>query len=208
MHLNGNPPRIPTLLVDDEPEHLALFRSLIQAPSLPELDVDVAADGPTALEMLRKRRFQIVLTDLIMPGMDGMELLRRILAEYPETIVIMLTSAADLRGAVRAMRQGAFSYFSKGQDLDEMHAEIRKAIDLLKLRSEVDIPAPPSPILREETVKTSPQPPSSLKGVRLMAENTHIQNVLHHVHGNKAHAARILGITYRQLLNRVKAFDS
>ena len=67
-----------------------------------------------------------MLADLIMPRMDGMELLAQIRLRHPGVEVIMLTSFADVRSAVEAMRQGAFSYFRKGGDPRELLAEIAK----------------------------------------------------------------------------------
>lgn len=201
MHQSIRPVR--TLLVDDDPVHRFLYSELIQGPILPELVVEVADDGKMALEMLRARPFQLVLTDLMMPGMDGMELLRQVLDEHPEMIVIMLSSAADLRVAVRAMRQGAFSYFNKGEKIDDLHSEIRKAIDTLGLRAKRDSPAP-SPPFRHADAAETPLRPATLEHVRRMAENAQIKSVLYQVQGNRTRAARILGITYRQLLNRIK----
>lgn len=197
---------IHTLLVDDDHVHRLLYSELMKDPALPELSVDLAADGREALEMLRKSPFQLVLTDLMMPGMDGMELLRRILDEYPEIIVIMLTSAADLRTAVRAMRLGAFSYFNKGGSIDDLHAEIRKAVNILRLRAQRGSPTPIAPF-RHADAEEAPLRPASLEQVRRMAENAHIKSVLYQVQGNKTQAAAILGITYRQLLNRIKQLD-
>lgn len=187
--------RFQTLIVDDEPEHAEIYQDLIQGP---DMDVAVAYNGPDALRMLRSRRFQIILTDLIMPDMDGMELMRRVLLEHPAMIVIMITGSSDLRSAVRAMQEGAFSYFSKTGDINELRGEIRKAREILTLRNRV--PWFPT----QKTTITAAVYPVSLKQARSMAEAVHIRNVLRHVQGNKTHAAKILGITYRQLLNRIK----
>lgn len=190
---------IQALIVDDDPEHAQIYRELIQGP---DLDVAVADNGQAALRLLRTRPFQIVLTDLVMPVMDGMELMRRILLEHPAMIVIMITGSSDLRGAVRAMQEGAFSYFSKAGDSDELRREIHKAREILTLQ----IHAPRFPNHKTATPAAFAEDafPASLKQARFMAEAVHIRNVLRHVNGNKTHAARILGITYRQLLNRIK----
>lgn len=194
-------PRVQALIVDDDPEHAEIYRDLIQGP---DLEVAVTDNGQAALQLLRSRPFQIVLTDLIMPGMDGMELMRRILVEHPAMIVIMITAANDLRGAVRAMQQGAFSYFNKAGEVDDLRREIRKALDILKLPTQASSFGPKKFTLPTLEAFAIEAPSASLKQVRFMAEAAHIRNVLRHVHGNRAHAAKILGITYRHLLNRIK----
>ena len=192
---------VQALIVDDDPEHAQIYRELIQGP---DLDVAVADNGQAALRLLRTRPFQIVLTDLIMPVMDGMELMRRILVEHPAMIVIMITGSSDLRGAVRAMQQGAFSYFSKAGDADELRQEIRKAQEILRLPTRApSFGLPKDPPSASEAFPAPASPEASLKQVRSMAEAAHIRNVLHHAHGHRAHAARILGITYRHLLNKI-----
>lgn len=197
--------RVQVLIVDDDPEHAEIYRELIQGP---DLDVVVTGNGQAALQLLRLRPFRIVLTDLIMPGMNGMELMRRILLEHPAMIVIMITGSGDLRGAVRAMQQGAFSYFSKAGDADDLRLEIRKALEIITLRAETawKVPAPVTILPPFERSAADTSVPS-LKQARCIAEKIHIQNVLRQVHGNKTHAANVLGISYRQLLNRMKTLD-
>ncbi len=98
------------LVVDDEEG----VRSFV-AESL-EIDghqVEEAASGPQALERLRARSFELVLTDLRMPGMDGLELLRQVQAEQPEVEFIVLTAHGNVETAVQAMKLGAFDFIQK-----------------------------------------------------------------------------------------------
>ena len=195
---------IQALIVDDDPEHAEIFSEMISGP---ELSVSIAGSGQQALRLLQEQKFQIVLTDLIMPGMDGMELMRQIMMQHPAMIVIMITGSGDLQGAVRAMQQGAFSYFSKTGEPEDLRTEMRKALEIIRLRERIAQHAPAKLALPLADVHTSSTPLASLKQARHMAEAMHIRNVLLQVQGNKTHAARILGITYRQLLNRIKDLE-
>ncbi|WP_045215122.1 response regulator [Desulfonatronovibrio magnus] len=195
---------VKTLIVDDDPEHAEVFCDLI---SDLKLTISIANSGQEALSLLQKQKFQIVLTDLIMPGMNGMELMHQILVHHPAMIVIMITGSGDLQGAVRAMQLGAFSYFSKTGEPEDLRKEIRKAMEIINLRKQVAQHVPAKLALPLSDHNNSTAPPVSLKQARRMAEAVHIRNVLIQVSGNKTQAASILGITYRQLLNRLKDLE-
>ena len=81
--------------------------------------------------------FQVVITDLKMPGMSGMDLLRRVRNEYPETAVIMITAFGSIEGAVEAMKNGAVDYITKPIDIDELVILINRALDHPQLVEEV-----------------------------------------------------------------------
>jgi len=98
------------LVVDDEELIREFF---LAALSKREIEVDVCSDGGQAMEALESGRYDLVITDLRMPKVDGMELLSWIIGKHPDTPVIMLTAYASLDGAVEAMRVGAFDYLPK-----------------------------------------------------------------------------------------------
>lgn len=185
--------RYPTLIVDDSRDHAELVRSIL-APL--ELESSIAQSGAEALDMLATRRFALLLTDLAMPGMDGLKLLKKVRERYEGLPVIVITSFGDVRSAVKAMQAGAFSYFTKGGDPDELQAEVKKALRSIETKT----PPPPSPIPEIP----SQEPTMSLKQVREKAEAEHIISVLSNVGGSRTKAAEMLGITYRQLYNRLK----
>ena len=83
-------------------------------------DVDEAGSAEEALELLGKKGYDVVVTDLRMPGMDGIELLERIKAESPDTEVIVITAYGTVRTAVRAMKLGAYEYLTKPFDNEEL----------------------------------------------------------------------------------------
>jgi len=103
-----------------------------------------AANGEEALRRLSETHVNLVLSDLVMPGVNGIELLTKIKTSYPDVIVIMVTGFASIRTAVEAMRLGAYDYVTKPSDNDELLIKIRRALEeqektreLLSLREEV-----------------------------------------------------------------------
>jgi len=121
------------LIVDDE---LALAK-LLQATLRDEgYGTDVAASGEKALEALRTRRFDVVLTDIAMQPVDGLEVLRATKEEWPDTEVIMMTAYASAETAVQAMKDGAYDYLIKPFDTDELLLRLRKIAESRRLREE------------------------------------------------------------------------
>ncbi len=122
------------LIVDDEQEYRDTFRMILEAKGY---TVGEASDGQQALEILNREYFPIVLSDVIMPGMGGLSLLNEIVSSYRERIeVIMVTGYGSVDSAVEAMRNGAFGYFIKTRNPDELMADIEKARKLLLLRTQ------------------------------------------------------------------------
>ncbi len=87
-----------------------------------------ASDGPMALEMIRKHRPAAVVTDLKMPGMDGLDLLEHILKADPDLPVVLMTAYATVETAVLALKRGAFDYIQKPFEGDEMVMTIKRAV--------------------------------------------------------------------------------
>ena len=92
-------------------------------------EVAIALSGREALEKMKETSFDIVITDLKMPGIDGMEVLKTIRKEYPEVIVIMITGFSTVETAVEAMKLGAFDYIPKPFTPDEVSIVMKKAIE-------------------------------------------------------------------------------
>ena len=124
------------LLVDDE-ENLRRVTQL----ELEDLGfaVSTVAGGQEALDRLARSPFQLVITDLKMPGISGMDLLRRIRSEYPDTAVIMITAFGSIEGAVEAMKAGAVDYITKPIDIDELVLLINRVLDHQRLVEEVRV---------------------------------------------------------------------
>src|SRR5512139_63586 len=92
-------------------------------------EVEVALSGKEAFDKMKETPFDIVITDLKMPGIDGMEVLKTFRKEYPETIVIMITGFSTVETAVEAMKLGAFDYIPKPFTPDEVSIVVKKAIE-------------------------------------------------------------------------------
>ncbi len=127
-------PRI--LVADDEP---GLREFVGDALELDHHDIVKAADGRAAAKLLDERGFDVVITDLKMPGMDGMQLLRKIRAEQPETEVIVMTAHGTVDTAVEAMKLGAFEYLQKPlSGPDELRLLVQRAAEHRGLRDHAE----------------------------------------------------------------------
>ena len=90
--------------------------------------VETFINAEPALERLRAERFDVVVTDLKMKGIDGMEVLRRVKNLYPETKVIMITAFANLDTAIEALRGDVYDFFPKPVKIKELKASIQRAL--------------------------------------------------------------------------------
>lgn len=115
---------INILLVDDEFD----FRATLQKRLLKRrLNVDDAGSGEGALEWLKHGSYDVVVLDVKMTGMDGIETLKEIKKLYPSIEVIMLTGHAEVEVAMKGMEFGAFDYLMKPMDIDELLYKIQDA---------------------------------------------------------------------------------
>ncbi|MBU3944118.1 MAG: sigma-54 dependent transcriptional regulator [Proteobacteria bacterium] len=114
------------LYVDDEAAYRNIFCREMGEDQ--RVTIETAADGPTALRMLETRRADIVLTDLSMPGMDGITLLQEIHRRYPEIFVLILTGVNSAHEAVRAMKAGAYDYILKPFDVTTLQMQLEKIL--------------------------------------------------------------------------------
>jgi DNA-binding NtrC family response regulator len=121
-------PRV--LVVDDDEGVRYTLREILESSGL---EVDVACDGVEALERLQLHPAQLVVTDLRMPRMDGMELLRKLMAQNPAPRVVVITAHGSERQAVDAIKAGALDYFRKPFEADELVAVIKRATETARL---------------------------------------------------------------------------
>ena len=125
-----------TLVVDDDSTVRYTLRGMLE---LAGVTVEEAADGVSALESLETSAFDLVITDLRMPRMDGFELLRKIRergSAAPRVIVV--TAHGSERHAVEAIKSGAYDYFRKPFDIDELKAVVGRALESVRLSGEVE----------------------------------------------------------------------
>ena len=120
------------LSVDDEE---IARKNLAHVLTKEEYEVAAVADGEGALRELEASEFDVVLTDLRMGKIDGMDLLDRIKVRYPDTRVIMVTGYATVPSAIEAMQKGAYHYIAKPFKLDEVRAVIKKALETKTTRA-------------------------------------------------------------------------
>jgi DNA-binding NtrC family response regulator len=127
-------PRV--LIVDDEEDSRSALQTLLETWGYA---ADVAADGRQALEKASSLRPSLVITDLVMPDIDGLTLMSALQQELPRVPVIILTGRATVDTAVAAMRQGAYDYLTKPVDLDRLRLLIEKALDRARTLDEITI---------------------------------------------------------------------
>ncbi len=136
-----NPPSLRILIVDDDPGQRSLLTSFLASQGFATVTVD---SGEQALATLRQGNIAMMISDVRMPGISGLETLRRARQEHPQLPVLLVTAFADIREAVDAMRDGALNYLSKPIDLDELLAQVRHATGLS--------PREPAPEFDERTL--------------------------------------------------------
>jgi CheY-like chemotaxis protein len=122
------------LIVDDEARMAESIKDYFQPEGL---ESDLASNGGQARRLLEEKPYDALVSDLRMPGMDGMQLLRWVKDEGPEIPVIMISAHGDIRDAVEAMREGAYDYLVKPFDPDELLLKVRKAVENRRLRLSV-----------------------------------------------------------------------
>ncbi|MBW1717349.1 MAG: response regulator, partial [Deltaproteobacteria bacterium] len=121
MTQNNEKEEFPILIVDDEPDIIEALTNYLD-----DYTVDCAYDADSALKKVASGKFKIVLADIVMPGLDGIELLRRIKDVNPGIQVIMMTGQTTLMRASESMQDGALGYLLK--PFDDI-SEVDKAID-------------------------------------------------------------------------------
>ncbi len=121
------------LIIDDE--KIAL-RNLEHVMKKEGYTVVATQSGQNALKLLEEQSFEVVLTDLRMEKVDGMQILKRCHELYPDTEVIMITGFATLETAVETMKHGAFYYISKPFKLDEVRKVVKEAVEKVRLKKE------------------------------------------------------------------------
>src|SRR5262245_53078579 len=123
-------PNLRVLVVDDDPSARSALRELLATQ---QYAVEQANDGVAALERIAEHPPDVVVTDLDMPRMDGMTLLKELRQNGGDLPVIVVTSAAELGSAVAAMRAGASDYITKPVDFDALLLSITRSIEQREL---------------------------------------------------------------------------
>ena len=122
------------LIVEDEAPMCELLTSFFLEKSY---SVGTANDGERAIARLEEQDYALVITDIKLPGMSGLELLARIRVDWPEVAVVIMTAFSSISSAVEAMKLGAEDYIDKPFQLDELAITVEKALERRSLRREV-----------------------------------------------------------------------
>jgi DNA-binding NtrC family response regulator len=121
------------LIVDDEESIRDILARKLQSEGF---DYQTAADGKEALWKLFMEDFHLVLMDIKMPGLSGMEALPKIVTDHPDTCVVMITAISDIQTAVEAMKLGALDYLTKPFNLDDLLIRVERALERRRLLME------------------------------------------------------------------------
>ncbi|MCI4650096.1 MULTISPECIES: sigma-54 dependent transcriptional regulator [Phaeodactylibacter] len=124
------------LIVDDEKSIRRTLRDILE---FEKYEVEEASDGMECLVKLKQSRYDVVIMDIKMPKMDGMEALERVQILAPDTPVVMISGHANIDTAVEAVKKGAFDFISKPPDLNRLLITIRNAMDKSSLVTETKL---------------------------------------------------------------------
>ncbi len=119
--------KIKILLVDDEKEFVD---TLLERLEIRALDVSVAYSGEAALKLMKNHSFDVVILDVLMPGMDGIETLKQMKELFPLTQIIMLTGNATVDNAISGMKSGAYDFLLKPVETRTFVKKINAAFDI------------------------------------------------------------------------------
>lgn len=178
------------LLVEDEPLLRAMTRDLLDERGFRVRDL---ADGDQALRLLEGVRFDAVVTDLVLPGASGLDILRRVRRLRPAPLVLLITAFGTVPEAVEAMRQGAYDFITKPFRIEDLEETLRRGL------AELEAPATAvsSPLLDPESIQ-----PLALTMAEL--ERGELQRALRATRGRRAEAARRLCISRNALWKKLR----
>ena len=114
------------IVIDDEKIVCNMCKRVLEADGY---EVETFTDSVLALQRIQEKRFDIVVTDLKMEDVSGMDILREVNTRYPDTKVIMLTAYATLDAAIEAIREKIFDFFPKPVKIEDLKKSIRKALE-------------------------------------------------------------------------------
>lgn len=126
------------LCIDDDELFLKLFSATIMKNAQPDDQLFIARNGDEGVEAARGNHMNVVITDLMMPGISGLEVLRRVKSIHPDTEVIVVTGQGSIESAVEAMKMGARDYLTKPFNADMLVEKLQTIRDLLTRSNEAE----------------------------------------------------------------------
>jgi response regulator RpfG family c-di-GMP phosphodiesterase len=118
------------LVVDDEPE----IREVLHALLSDDYVCESVGSAEEALSLLRSKEFDLIISDIMMSGMSGLEMVPKVLAFVPDAVVVMISGVQTIESAIKALRAGAFDYIMKPFDLRQVEAAVKRALEHHDLR--------------------------------------------------------------------------
>src|SRR6185503_18613040 len=115
----------PVLIVDDDRDTCELINYFLSH----DFDCDMAFDGEQALERVMQRDYSVILVDLMMPKVDGYELIKSVAEKSPATPVIVVSAVAEVDAAIKAMKMGAFAYIVKPFYPEQVEISVKRAFN-------------------------------------------------------------------------------
>ncbi len=133
MHLTTNTKKQPAILIIDDDEQV---RRLLMEILRDEYDCAVAGSAEDALGLLKSESFDLVISDINMGGISGLEMIPLVLEQTPDTVVVMISGQQTIDYAIESMRAGAFDYITKPLDIRQVQAAVRRALSHHELLTE------------------------------------------------------------------------
>jgi DNA-binding NtrC family response regulator len=189
------------LVVDDEPD---VRISLGQALREEGHAVDMVADGETALARLAAHEFDLVVSDVKLPKLDGLSLLKQVRSEHPQTEVVLMTAFGTIADAVTAMKDCASDYLTKPFDLDVLVATVGR-VESRRLARVGDCVSVPGGGVEAGPVKDDGQPPTLAKAMEEY-EKEIITRTVRGAGERRQRAAKMLGISRKSLWKKLTKY--
>ncbi len=199
--------RTRVLVVEDRPSVLKLISTVLEVAH----EVTSAPDGAAALALLASRQFDVVLTDVRMPGASGFDVLRAVRARWPRTRVVMITAYANVADAVAAMRLGAHDYLAKPLDASEIALVVARAVE--ERADGADAALDPEPDLAHPVAARDDPTDGALgfhravEEARRRASRDYLVRLMRRFHGNVTQAAQQAGLTRESLYRVLRQYE-
>ncbi|MFQ6137462.1 MAG: response regulator [Candidatus Hydrothermarchaeales archaeon] len=146
------------LIVEDDPQ---MLEGLTESLAEEGYEITSVLTGKEAIEKVKKEDFDVVLTDLVMPGLDGMDVLKEVKRTKPRTHVVMITAFATIENAVDAMKNGASDYISKPFKIAEVQTAIKRLLEEARFEKMIERKLPESldiALTPDSTIKSLSNP--------------------------------------------------
>lgn len=118
------------MIVDDDKKLLSSLKAILAGE---DNNINLCNDGQKAIQLCRNEKYDLIITDLMMPGANGLEVLKESRKIEPDTLVVLITGFASLETAVQAIREGAYDYITKPFKLDEIKIIVNNAREKIRL---------------------------------------------------------------------------